>query len=436
MRLLNVDSLEFKEFRDEDAPPYVAASHRWLDEGETTYQDARDRRDTNTAGYLKVKAFAKYIREELVPIKWLWIDTACINKESAAELSEAINSMFEWYHGAQLCLAYLADVSTGDDLSAMGKSTWWKRGWTLQELLAPATVVFVTREWHVIGHKGSSDCGECRPLLGLNLEKTIAEITGISENVLHDYAASCNFTVSQKLKWMEGRQTFRPEDMSYALFGILGVALPSNYGERYNGAKHRLLAAIRERENAAIQQTENYRRVADWLAPSDPWANHDSARQRHEPNTGVWLLRHRKYLAWKLGSCRSLWIHGKAGCGKTILCSTAIEDMQIYCQNATNTGHAVFYFSFSDSNKQTYRDLLVSLVVQLGKQEPGPSMLIRAYMKTERRQPGLAELQNILFASAASYEKVFIHLDGIDECPDTDNVRQDVLKGFKALLRR
>ncbi|KAK4889578.1 hypothetical protein LTR27_011656 [Elasticomyces elasticus] len=434
MRLLSVDSLDFKEFRDEDAPPYVAASHRWLDEGETTYQDARDRRDTGSAGYLKVGAFAKYIREELVPIKWLWIDTACINKESAAELSEAINSMFEWYHGAQLCLAYLADVSTGDDLSAMGESTWWKRGWTLQELLAPATVVFVTRKWHVIGYKGSSACGECRPLLGPSLEMTIAGVTGIPESVLHDYATSYNLIVDEKLKWMNGRETSRPEDMSYALFGILGVTLAVIYGEKYKSARERLLAAIRERDNAAAKEAEHYRSIADWLTPPDPWANHDSARQRHEPETGAWLLEHNNYLAWKSGSCRLLWLHGKAGCGKTVLCSTAIHDMQTHCQNATNIGHAIFYFSFSDTRKQTYRDLVVSLVVQLGKKEPGRSMLRQAY--EESRQPGLNELQHILFASLASCDEAFLHFDGIDECLEGDDVRQNVLSGIEELSER
>jgi len=122
MRLSNVDTLDFAEFRDEDRPPYVVASHRWLSENEATFQDVRDRRNTSGAGYQKVEAFAAYIRGNLTPIKWLWIDTCCINKDSAAELSEAINSMFEWYSSAELCLAYLVDVRTGDGNSAFEKS--------------------------------------------------------------------------------------------------------------------------------------------------------------------------------------------------------------------------------------------------------------------------------------------------------------------------
>lgn len=50
----------------------------------------------------------------MYPVKWLWIDTCCINKDSAAELSEAINSMFRWYLNAAVCLAYVADVEKSE----------------------------------------------------------------------------------------------------------------------------------------------------------------------------------------------------------------------------------------------------------------------------------------------------------------------------------
>jgi len=167
MRLLNVNSLKFAEFRDHNRPCYVAASHRWVDNHEATFQDIRDGCNTNGKGYEKVKAFAEYIRKNMTAVEWLWIDTCCINKDSAAELSEAVNSMFEWYHNAKLCLAYLADVETSDDLSSYEKSKWFERGWTLQELLAPRTVVFVTKGWQVIGYKGDSLHGDCLPSIGL-----------------------------------------------------------------------------------------------------------------------------------------------------------------------------------------------------------------------------------------------------------------------------
>ncbi|KAK3615213.1 hypothetical protein LTR22_027516 [Elasticomyces elasticus] len=400
-----------------------------LSDGEANLQDVRDRRHTDGGGYQKVEAFAAYVREHLVPIKWLWVDTCCINKESAAELSEAINSMFRWYHNAELCLVYLADVETAKDESRFEKSEWFERGWTLQELLAPRMVLFVTKEWHVIGHKGRPACGEWQPLIGRGLEKKIAWVTGIPERVLHDYGASTEWTVHDKMKWMEGRKTTRPEDMSYALFGILGVTLPVIYGEEYEGARRRLLDVIH-------QHAKHYREIADWLASPDPWTNHESARQLHQPHTGTWLLESAQYRDWKTASIRHLWMHGKAGCGKTILCSTAIADVKAYCERQPGAAYAVFYFSFSDNKKQRLVDLVCSLVRQLGWKGLALSMLQQAYNKPNQTALGLDELRNILLACFQSYDEVFLLVDALDESPDDSDVRHEMLEFLTWLSQR
>lgn len=89
--------------------------------------------------------------------------------------------MFDWYHDAELCLAYLIDVNTNNKLTTFERSEWFKRGWTLQELLAPRMVVFLTKEWDVIGHKGHSAHGDHPHLTGPGIEQAIARITGINE---------------------------------------------------------------------------------------------------------------------------------------------------------------------------------------------------------------------------------------------------------------
>ena len=236
MRLLNVFTLEFAEFSEDARPCYAIASHRWHQE-EATFHDVRGRYNRHLQGYRKVEAFAKYVQERVRSVQWLWIDTCCINKDSAAELSEAINLMFDWYRNAEFCLAYLTDVETDTKKSAFMNSEWFRRAWTLQELLAPQTVVFVTNAWRVIGNKGASSCGYSGTICGPGLEQNIAEVTGISESILHDYTASLNFTVNERLEWMTRRTTTCGEDMSYALYGIFNVALGANYREGFKRAR-------------------------------------------------------------------------------------------------------------------------------------------------------------------------------------------------------
>jgi hypothetical protein len=140
------------------------------------------------------------------------------------------------------------------------------------------------------------------------------------------------------------------------------------------------------------QQSDEFRKIVAWLAPPDPGTSHDTARRRHESQTGDWLLKSSQYQSWKTGVVSHLWMHGKAGCGKTILCSTAIEDIRVTCEQDADTSFAFFYFSFSDERKQSDSDLLRSLVAQLAWREPGLSMLRQAYGDAKRSVPGPDEL--------------------------------------------
>jgi hypothetical protein len=81
---------------------------------------------------------------------YAWIDTCCIDKSSSAELTEAINSMFNWYKESAICFAFLSDlpVSRGEVLeNELRLCRWFTRGWTLQELIAPENVKFYDQEW-------------------------------------------------------------------------------------------------------------------------------------------------------------------------------------------------------------------------------------------------------------------------------------------------
>jgi hypothetical protein len=432
MRLLNIHSLKLKEFSKDTRPAYAIASHRW-DEHETTLADVRDGQNTTSTGYQKVKDFAEYTKT-IPNIDWIWIDTCCINKESAAELSRAINMMFEWYRDAEVCLAYLRDVEDEEEAS-LQRSEWFERGWTLQELLAPRTVVFLTRTWKVIGNKGAVTSGYSGTNVGRSLEEAIAQITEVPLEVLQDWQRSAQFSTSDKLRWIEGRKTTEEEDMTYALLGILDVSLVANYGEK-GKAKHRLLATLREREELELRQAELYRQIASWLSPADPWENHASARKQHEPETGAWLLQNEIYRKWKArldNNHHCLWLYGPAGSGKTILCSTVIEDVKAYCRSRTGIGQAVFYFSFSDQTKRTFENLVRSMVVQLGHKEPGLSLLRKAY-ETPDRTMGQDELYQILTSIVRSHNQIFIHLDGLDECLGEHEGRLDILASLERLL--
>jgi hypothetical protein len=217
MRLLNTATIELHEFEGADTPDYAILSHRW-ETDEVPFQDMKTGEVFRKEGYEKIKGCCLQVAKD--GWQYAWIDTCCIDKSSSAELSQAINSMYQWYHDANVCYAYLSDVSSATEpesaSSEFRSSKWFARGWTLQELLAPSQVVFFNRVWVEIGTKSS-------------LEKTISEITGIKYLFRFGQAS-----VAQKMSWASMREATRIEDMAYSLLGLFGVHMPPLYGQGEN----------------------------------------------------------------------------------------------------------------------------------------------------------------------------------------------------------
>ncbi|KAL9618011.1 MAG: hypothetical protein Q9160_007259 [Pyrenula sp. 1 TL-2023] len=243
MRLLRrKDDGEFElvRFMGKDTPFYAVLSHTWgADEDEVTFKDLVNGTAKTKAGYRKLLFCEKKAASD--GLRYFWIDTCCIDKSSSAEESEALISMFRWYQEAARCYVYLSDVSClqpsgeGEGESAweqaFTRSRWFRRGWTLQELLAPSSVVFFSADEQRLGDKQS-------------LERAIHDTTGIPIKALHGSSLSW-FSISERMRWTTKRETKREEDRAYCLLGIFGIYMPPLYGEGGKNAMNRLQKEIR-----------------------------------------------------------------------------------------------------------------------------------------------------------------------------------------------
>lgn len=230
MWLLDTETLHLKEYFDPETVQYVILSHTWEHE-EVSFQEISDLESAvEKAGFSKIAQTCEIARAK--GIKYAWVDTCCINKDSSAELSEAINSMFSWYKHATVCLVYLSDMRRMESTTTHNVSTysdtvsqeafvsckWFSRGWTLQELIAPDNIEFYDSQWKLFGTK-------------VTLRDWILNATGISPAVLESSVNLQTTLVAVKLSWAAQRQTKRIEDRAYSLLGILGINMPLIYGE-------------------------------------------------------------------------------------------------------------------------------------------------------------------------------------------------------------
>ena len=219
MRFLNTSTLRFESVPDSElhleGNKYAILSHRWgKEEDEISFKNIRSSREiSDKKGFAKLKGFCDLA--SLADCRYAWMDTCCINKGDSAELGEAINSMYRWYHGSKICIVYLEDVPRRQ----MADSEWFDRGWTLQELISPKDVSFFDHDWNPLGTKS-----ELLPML--------SDKTGIPQSVLNHTTKLSSWSIAQRMSWAAKRITTRVEDRAYSLMGLFAVNMPMIYGER------------------------------------------------------------------------------------------------------------------------------------------------------------------------------------------------------------
>ena len=239
MWLLDTQTLKPRYFINPEAVEegYLILSHLW-DAKEQTFQDLQlihhrcssTGEDPRALVSSKIRGCCEVAARH--GYKWAWIDTCCIDKTSSAELSEAINSMFRYYTLSLVCYVYLRDMPETDPSELFGEvgdpkaannphfanHRWHKRGWTLQELIAPRVVHFLSHNWEYLGSKA-------------DLADGLEVITRIPASILRLEENPSDMSVAQRMSWAAQRETTRVEDEAYCLLGIFDVNMPTLYGE-------------------------------------------------------------------------------------------------------------------------------------------------------------------------------------------------------------
>ncbi|KAH9051145.1 hypothetical protein EDB83DRAFT_2316917 [Lactarius deliciosus] len=182
------------------------------------------------------------------------------------------------------------------------------------------------------------------------------------------------------------------------------------------------------------QLRESLRR---WQSPSDPSTNQNIACNLQHEGTAEWFSDGNIFEEWMVAGSL-LWIHGKPGSGKSVLCSTIIQKTTALYE-ARLASMAYFYFDFRDVDKRSRRNLLPSLLVQLStRSDPFCDVLSRLYKAHDdgARQPSDRALMGCLkeMLTLPDQGPVYLILDALDECPNTSFAREQVLDFVRDLV--
>ncbi|PLB43213.1 hypothetical protein P170DRAFT_74300 [Aspergillus steynii IBT 23096] len=180
-----------------------------------------------------------------------------------------------------------------------------------------------------------------------------------------------------------------------------------------------------------IQEHQISSTVRQWLRAPDPTVNHNSLRTKHHTGSGMWFVRGDAFQTWLAQENSFLWLNGFAGCGKSVLCSTAIQETFFQRHHHIGVGIAFFYFTFSDEAKQDESGMIRALLLQLaGQHEDCQADLTSLYSTYQSRTPPPEVLMEYLQRMARRFEHVYILLDALDESP-----RYEKREGILAVLQ-
>lgn len=159
--------------------------------------------------------------------------------------------------------------------------------------------------------------------------------------------------------------------------------------------------------------------ILEWLSPVNYGRQQSDYASRQQAGTGRLFLDSSRYTEWKCNQGRTLFCPGDPGAGKTILAATIIRDLiEAGYQNS------VAYIFCNHKREGTVGrldDLLASLLQQLAcGQSPLPTCVHSLYdFHVEKgTRPSVEELSRALEAVVSISSRVFLVLDGLDECND------------------
>jgi Cdc6-like AAA superfamily ATPase len=175
--------------------------------------------------------------------------------------------------------------------------------------------------------------------------------------------------------------------------------------------------------------------VLHWITDITYGNEHSDVRNKRLPKTSEWLLETEEYHGWVNNSGKTLYYEGMPGAGKTIMASVIVDDLD---RSQKENGKAYIYCNYKREETQTVENLLKTMLRQLLQSRPLlPESVKSLYdeQKSRQTQPTLEEIRRLLRSTVASYPRVFIVIDALDECIGPDDCRSRYLQEIQELQK-
>lgn len=190
---------------------------------------------------------------------------------------------------------------------------------------------------------------------------------------------------------------------------------------------------LRRNLSTVISDPIETKHIWTWLERQKDDLNVDSHERNlalHLPGTGEWLFQEPKFRKWASLDKTSpvIWLVGPEGCGKSILCSLAIERMR---QNPQE--QAVIHLMIAVDKPRSEYHLVTQLAVQLlayvikyqgGIDAEALLMLPREHVNDKKT----SQVKGLLQVLISQCPAIYVFIDGLDEagCTEADDRQEPI----------
>ncbi|KAF7623800.1 hypothetical protein AFLA_007523 [Aspergillus flavus NRRL3357] len=177
--------------------------------------------------------------------------------------------------------------------------------------------------------------------------------------------------------------------------------------------------------NSKVLSDEEHK-ILGWVSTAPFSDAQTRAQESRASDTGKWLLEMEEYKDWKRPPGSVLWLPVIVGCGKSVLCSTVVQDIEGLCKEDASKSLAYWYFQFSYDESQSVDRMMRSVVRQLSRTPLAPSVSkTREEHSRKGSQPDRKTTMGMLDGVLSSLPgDAYIVLDALDECPQKPNHRE------------
>ncbi|VUC21708.1 unnamed protein product [Clonostachys rosea] len=187
-----------------------------------------------------------------------------------------------------------------------------------------------------------------------------------------------------------------------------------------------------------IQLDERRNRVLEFFLKANPQSEFEMSKKLRHPLTALWLTEGDDFHRWYNNPGARIWLNGIPGAGKSVIAGAITTEC--FLQNQSNPGRAVAYFFCTNRDTRTFSasNILSCLAAQLARQDDRAYKLLETYYNelylgdSLPKQPNAKDLRGILSAMSTLFNRVYIIIDGLDEC---DNEVEENIQCLLALAR-